>query len=77
MKVKELLAELTKINPELEVVMSKDAEGNNFSPCCETCFGIYEPETTWYGEFDYSDPIQEAGDRPGSPVNAVCLWPVN
>ena len=32
MKVKELIEELEKLNPEKEVILSKDEEGNGFIP---------------------------------------------
>lgn len=68
MKIKDLIKELSEVNPELEVVMSKDAEGNSFSPLSDIGICKYTAETTWYGEVDNCKKGKE---------NAVCLWPVN
>jgi hypothetical protein len=42
----------------LEVIVSKDAEGNSYSPMEGVYKGIYEPETKWSGDFigDEEDP---------------------
>jgi hypothetical protein len=75
MKVKELkriLDELTTYcleSKEWEVVMSKDGEGNNFSPLSDTASYIYEPDSTWSGE------IREVEDD--EEPNSICLWPTN
>ena len=68
MKVKELIEHLEKCDPEAMVVMSKDSEGNGFSPLYENSTGRYEAESTWSGE--YHD------DREDLP-KCVCLWPTN
>ena len=75
MKVKELIKELSKINPELEVVMSSDGEGNSFSPLYDFYMGAYFPDSTWSGEFSYTDE----NDKYLSPeeINDICMWPVN
>jgi len=53
------------------VVMSKDQEGNSFSPYWAFSRGHYEPTSTWAGEFETHDTATE------DEVNAICLWPVN
>jgi hypothetical protein len=35
MKVKKLLELLNDVDPEAEVVLSSDGEGNSFSPCAD------------------------------------------
>ena len=48
MKVKELIAELSKIDPNLEVIMQKDSEGNGYGPLSgadSNC--IYDGEDVW------------------------------
>jgi len=64
MTVQELQSILRQCNPADKVVLSKDVEGNNFSPCEEATEGRYEKETDWSGEF-------------GEGEGAVCLWPIN
>lgn len=79
MKVKDLKAILSTLDDEIEIVMAKDEEGNDYSPLAETSLGVYQPESTWSGEFfayenmeneDYAQPTENV-------VPAICLWPVN
>lgn len=73
MTVGELLFKLTELEDEqldYQVVMSKDAEGNSFSPLDEIVVGAYTPDSTWSGEFTDIE-------MPAGSTNAVCLWPVN
>ena len=66
-----LIAILSELPQDAEVVMSKDQEGNGFSPYWAFSRGYYKPTTTWSGEFETHD---SATDRE---INAVCLWPTN
>lgn len=50
MKVKELLEELSKVDPERDVILQKDGEGNGFSPLYGLWEGSYLPDSTWSGE---------------------------
>lgn len=52
MKVRELIAELEKMDREGEmlVVLSGDAEGNKMSPLSELYLSNYSPVSTWEGE---------------------------
>ena len=76
------LAELrTLVNEELKnvdestlIVMSKDAEGNNFSPLSDYSVGWYEPTCTWAGEY-YNDDDHDSESE--DDVRVVCLWPVS
>ena len=68
MKVNELLARLLTLDPDIEVVMSKDSEGNNFSPCSSAEEAYYVPESTWSGEIH---PCKKGGE------NCVVLYPIN
>lgn len=69
MNVKDLIAELQHLPPGAVVVMSKDGEGNGYSPLSSAYLGSYVAETTWSGEWDDEMLLR------GTP--AVCLWPVN
>ena len=76
MKVAELIAKLQAFPPELEVVQSKDGEGNDFSPTADVVGGVYASENTWSGEFtDVEEDAVEMTERGG--IAAVCLWPTN
>jgi len=67
MTVAELRKALGAFPDDLQVVASKDAEGNGFSPVEELLSGHYEPDSTYSGEFNDEDGVH----------NAVCIWPVN
>jgi hypothetical protein len=74
-KVKELMQLLSTLNPEHLVILSKDAEGNCFSPLADHGIGQYTPETTWSGEWRHEGD-DEDGCSPDE-TNCVTLWPVN
>jgi hypothetical protein len=72
-ELKQILNELTECflgSEEWEVVMSKDSEGNSFSPLCDASATEYTPDNDWSGEI--SSP-----DIEGVEPNALCLWPTN
>lgn len=85
MKVKELIEELTQYDPELEVIMQKDAEGNGYSPCCGTCGdAVYIAETDWSGEaYDTTltaeemDLEEDEWNKIKSNPQVVLIFPVN
>ena len=51
MKVKDLLAALDGADPEAEVILQKDAEGNGYSPLEEVDLNaVYVADSTWSGD---------------------------
>ena len=79
MTIKELCALLASYPPDSLVILSKDGEGNAFSPLADANPGRYDARGTWSGDFleeeligdsEYSQPSEDA-------VPAVCLWPTN
>lgn len=78
------LAAFDHLPDETPVVMSKDGEGNGYSPLAELSPGMYLAETTWSGEH-YPTEEQIAAEAnadehehaPDDAVHAVFLWPVN
>lgn len=56
MKAKDLI-KILSANPEAEVVMQRDSEGNGYSPCDGAWNGHYVPETTWFGEAFLKGPL--------------------
>lgn len=74
MKVKELIEILEKLNPDREVVLSSDEEGNRFNTLFDVGIGDWWDEEN---DFIQDDPdyLAEliADDTP--LVGAVCLWP--
>ena len=71
MKVKELIAELEKMDRkgEMLVVLSGDAEGNKFSPLYDISIGNY---------VQYNDCLGEVVGYRGKESNpCVVLYPIN
>ena len=83
MKVKDLIKLLQKEDQDRIVIMSKDGEGNNYSPLDEISTCSYRAETTWWGEVgleELTDESIEQGYAEEDVVDgekALCLWPVN
>ena len=63
MTAQELIAFLQTLPSDTPVVLSRDAEGNGYSP-----LACAQPETTWRGDL--------AAEDEGLPHNAAVLWPV-
>lgn len=80
MTVKDLIEKLSRLNPDFQVVLSRDEEGNRFSPLNKLTTGQYEPDTDYKGEFYESQLVRnndEMGEIeiPQEQHNTVCLWP--
>lgn len=63
MTVAQLIKQLEKLNPNSQVIMQKDAEGNGYSPL-DSVDGdaIYEPDSTYSGSvFSAGWTADEAG----------------
>lgn len=85
MTVGELRQFLNSYPDELQVIISTDGEGNNYSPLAGADEALYVAETSWYGEV-YMTNAQVDGapnyytdeDRaPEDAVGVILLWPVN
>lgn len=55
MKVKQLIAELKKLNPEADVFLSSDAEGNNFHGLAEVEETTNEKTILWSDDTYYDE----------------------
>lgn len=85
MKVKELIEVLQCVNPEAEVILQKDAEGNWYSPLAGAdpdC--VYVPENTYSGEVYGTDYTAEDAGMEEDEWNellkkerCVVLHPIN
>jgi hypothetical protein len=73
--VKDALEFLQGADPERVLVMSKDGEGNTYSPLSSITETRYKPENTWSGEID--DPDEPFDENDKTVVNALVLWPTN
>lgn len=72
MTVTELIKVLEEMPGNTVVVMSKDGEGNSFSPLYEAEQAFYLADSTWSGERE-----SEEDGISDDAVTAVFLWPVN
>lgn len=71
MTVKELKDLLDTYPDDFLVVMSKDSEGNGFSPLdCIDEVG-YDPDNR------YSGQIYSIEEESADTIEAICLWPIN
>jgi len=70
MTVQQLIKQLQKLPPRSLVVMSKDSEGNSFSPLSALGTCKYIAENDWSGDI-VADEDEEDGK------SAICLWPTN
>lgn len=84
MTVKELIAKLQKVDPNRLVVMSKDGEGNGFSPLCNLVESKYRSDSTWSGEIGLeklTPSLKKQGyseeDVMEDGIKALVLWPTN
>ena len=76
MNVKELIEHLQKLPQEAEVIMSKDSEGNAFSPYVDFSDKYhYVPESTSCGYLWGYDDEEEESEKPDNAVPCVVLWP--
>ncbi|MFI6938847.1 hypothetical protein ACIBI4_06215 [Streptomyces sp. NPDC050418] len=79
-----VLAGLEGVPGDTPVILSKDAEGNRFSPLVEVEHAMYLADSTYSGERYISeaerlakpDP-EEYAEAPEDAVPAIFLWPVN
>lgn len=72
MKVEKLIEILNDIPLDFEVVVSKDSEGNGFSPLSSLETRMYEADSTYSGSL-----IDKEGNEETYKENVVVLWPTN
>lgn len=77
MTVRELIKMLEILDQDSLVIISADAEGNDYSPMDDYSTGLYWANTTWSGDFHSDREELEEDEEEPSGVKCVCLWPVN
>lgn len=83
MKVRELIEQLQREDPEAVVILQRDSEGNGYSPLSGTDTGNYEATTKWSGNFgphELTVAMVKAGYSEKDVVHgerAVVLCPIN
>jgi hypothetical protein len=82
MTIKDLIELLQKEDQDRVVIISKDAEGNNFSPLDSIVTCAYLAETTWSGETGLEELTKEDEENGYDEEDviidgekAICLWP--
>lgn len=87
MTIKELREAIAELPDDMLVVMSKDGEGNGYSPLSGVDQSMYRADSTWSGEIaiaaltdeareqGYSD--EDVGTKEDGYEPAVVLWPTN
>lgn len=82
--VADLIAQLATLPGDTPVILTKDAEGNGYSPLVQVATGMYLAETTWSGEHYLTEEQRLAETHPDEwtpapeeAVFAVFLDPVN
>lgn len=75
----DLRSRLEGVPDDTPVILSKDAEGNGYSPLSnvETTGCLYEPESTWAGHVYDTEPEDEDSYVPENGTPVVLLGPVN
>jgi len=74
MKVKDLIKTLQTVDPEYDIILGKDSEGNDYSPLSTIVIGRYLPESTYHGYVEFEDDMDEDSD---SPIDSIVLFPIN
>ena len=87
MKAKELIQKLSHCDPDDIVIMSRDGEGNGFSPLSDVeTNNVYIADSTWSGEIklkELTPELKKQGydvedtDESGQGVPCTVLWPTN
>jgi len=75
----EFIELLRECNPNAIVVMSSDAEGNNYDTLRDLEELMYDPNERWVGYAELTDGLREQGygeeDVMEDGIEAVVLWP--
>ncbi len=87
MKVKDFIKQLQGLDQEAEVIMSKDGEGNGYSPYADLNDEmVYIPDSTWSGDVAFPELTEELKKdgyteedvyQGDDAIKAVILYPIN
>ena len=76
MKIKELLEQLSDLNPELDIVIAGDEEGNYFHNFYGFSFGYWDQEDFHSYLLDEDgEEIYPTIEYSEENANAICFWP--
>lgn len=68
---------LNNVPDDTPIVMSSDAEGNNFSPLAEVSPEHYVAESTWSGFLVHPDDDDPNGYGIDDAEQVIVVWPTN
>ena len=80
MKIKQLIEKLGELNPELEVILASDEEGNSFSFLTGFGYGTFEKDGyeiefhSWVRDEDGEEIYPEV-EVTADDATAICFWP--
>ena len=80
MKVKQLKNLLNDFDDNMEVIVSRDEEGNGFSPLYVVEQGYYLPDCDYFGDVFCEQDIEDMkkdGEMINNLQDAIILWPKN
>lgn len=79
MKIRDLIAQLDQHDPELEVVLSRDPEGNGFHRLNDLSRAFADPTDIQGGyeieQLRWREDLQEYGESESDYTEVVVLWP--
>lgn len=75
MKVKELITLLNGLNPDYEVVLSSDEEGNGYSSISGYAIGEFDKDEKEFLSDDAEEYFDEGEEPTVIEVNAIALYP--
>lgn len=75
MTVKDLIKLLNKQPSDFQVVLSRDSEGNGFSPVSGYALGFYLPENVSHGDFNDVSCTTFNKDQMEKAQDAIAFYP--
>lgn len=79
LKVKDLMVQLAKLDPDAVVIMQRDPEGNGYAPCSGAeGNGAWDDNEDEYGYASLTDKLRKDGFSDDDIVlghPAVVIWP--
>lgn len=82
-ELKELLNNLDESYDDAEVIMSRDSEGNDYSPFSDiSTDAVYVEQASWYGDVYYESSYDNKEEwnkilEDNDCKKAIILWPRN
>lgn len=75
MKLRELIKELQGMDPDAEIILQIDPEGNGFNELSGSEAGFWLSEDQKFLEELDSEMMEDLEERGGRPIKAVVFYP--